>query len=133
MTTISAIFVAAAIAAARPDSAEVGDEIETSAGVVTAMSCARAAVRTGKLEPLASCGMSEVPSGLAVFDVAAGQIYRIAPVKVGTYELEAAFGGGSIDFAGIVVATATDGVPVVEVQEYTVSRRPKAGSFKGCL
>lgn len=120
------------ILAGAPAAADVGDEVEISSGVVTAMSCAVAARKSGKLEVLSSCPLSETASGLVVFDVAEKTFYRLARKKVCLYQLEAAYGGGSIDLSGIVV-DYQDGVPVVEVQEFAVVNRPKAGSFKGCI
>lgn len=120
------------VLAGSPAAADVGDEVEINSGVVTAMSCAVAARKTGKLELLSSCPLSEASSGLVVFDVAEKTFYRLARKKVCLYQLEAAFGGGSIDLSGVVV-DYQDGVPVVEVQEFAVANRPKAGSFKGCI
>ena len=74
----------------------------------------------------------DTAQGLVVFDVAEKTIYRLAPKKVHRYELESAFGGGSIDFSGTVVAV-NSGIPEVEVKDYSVNRRPKPGAFKGCL
>ena len=112
---------------------EVGEEVEFTSGAVTALPCAIAAQKSGKLELLNTCPMSQAVKGLVVFDVAEKTFYRLAPKKVSTWELEKAYGGGSIDVTGTVVKKDKDGVPVVEVTEYSVTPKPKAGGFKGCL
>ncbi len=113
--------------------ADTGEEVELSAGAVTALSCAQAAKKTGKLELLGACPLSEAKKGLVVYDVAEKEIYRLAPKKVATWELEQAWGGGSIDLTGTVTKKDKDGVPVVEVAEYSVTPKAKPGAFKGCL
>ncbi len=125
--------LALALVLSLPALAGDAEEVEISSGAVTALSCAKEAQRTGKLELLNTCRMSEVSSGLVVFDVAEKQFYRLAPKKVAVYELEKAYGGGSIDLTGTVVKKDKDGVSVLEVTEYSVTPKPKAGSFKGCL
>ena len=127
-------LLACALAAA-PAWAGEPEEVELSSGQVTALSCAKKAQATGKLELITSCPVSAVRSGLVVYDVAEKTFYKLAPKKVHTYELEKAFGGGSIDFQGVVVEAKDkkDGVPVVEVKEYSITPRPKPGAFKGCL
>lgn len=119
-----------------------GEEVEVVSGAVTALSCAIAAKESGNLEALNECPYSEATKEIVIFDVAEKQIYRVStkmsrPVRrnaVHRFELEKAFGGGSIDFTGVVVAVdpktevATD-----DVAEYSVMARPKAGAFKGCL
>lgn len=111
---------------------EVGEEVEITAGAVTALSCAIAARDSGQLELLTSCPLSEVAKGLVVFDVAEKQIYLLSKKAVFRYELEKAYGGGSIDFSG-KVAKVEKAIATVDVEEYSVSPKPKAGSFKGCL
>lgn len=112
--------------------AKVGDEIEVSSAPVTAISCAKIAEETGKVDGLNSCSMAEAIHGYAVVDVAEKVAYQFAPKNIHTYEIEKAFGGGSIDFEGVIVGEK-DGVQIVEVKEYTVNPKPKAGGFKGCL
>jgi hypothetical protein len=111
---------------------DVGEEVEVTSASVTALSCALEAKKTGKLDVLSSCPLSEVSHGIVVFDVAERAIYRLAEGKVFRYELEKAIGGGSIDFEGKVVR-AQDGLPVVEVAQYSITAKKKPGSFKGCL
>lgn len=114
--------------------ADVGDEVQVTAGVVTGLSCALQARTTGELRRLTSCPPAEAAKELVVFDVAEREIYRIAPKVVRRFELEAAFGGGSIDFSGKAVKVdAAQEIATVEVAEYSVARKPKAGAFKGCL
>jgi len=114
---------------------EKGEEVELESGQVTALSCAKRALDTGDLNALTGCPPSEAQHGLVVYDVAEKQIYKIAEKKVHAYELEKAFAGGSIDFTGVVVQAKDkkDGVPVVQVKEYSITPKPKPGSFKGCL
>lgn len=112
---------------------DVGEDVELTSGAVTALPCAIEAQKTGKLELLNTCPMSLATKGLVVFDVAEKTFYRLAPKKVATYELEKAYGGGSIDVTGTVTKKDKDGVLVVEVAEYSVTPKPKPGAFKGCL
>ncbi len=112
--------------------ADVGEEVEVSSGAITALSCAMEAQRTGKLDPISNCSMSDTVAGLAVYDLALKDIYLLSPSSVHLYELERAFGGGRIDFVGTVLKQS-DGIDVVSLSEYSISPRPKAGAFKGCL
>lgn len=111
---------------------DVGEEVEVTSASVTALSCALEAKKTGKLDVLSSCPLSEVSRGIVVFDVAERTIYRLAEGKVFQYELEKAVGGGSIDFEGKVIREQ-DGLPVVQVAQYSITAKKKPGSFKGCL
>jgi hypothetical protein len=50
------------------------------------------------------------------------------------YQLESAFGGGSIDFTGKAVKVdPKSDIATVEVTEFSITKKPKAGAFKGCL
>jgi hypothetical protein len=129
--------LAALLAAAVPAGAaraDPGDEVEVTAGVVTGLSCALAAREKGDLKLLNACPPAEAGRGMVVFDVAEQRIYRLSSKKVFLYQLESAFGGGSIDFTGkeVKVEPKTE-VAVVDVDEYSVSPKPKPGAFKGCL
>jgi hypothetical protein len=131
---------------------EPEEEVDVTAGAVTALSCAQQAFATGDLSLLGSaCPLSEVKSGLVIVDVAERQIYvpaepkrragkagkaaRSAPEakQIAQHQLESAFGGGSIDLAGVVVSVDKGGVATVAVSDFTVNKKKKAGSFKGCL
>jgi hypothetical protein len=114
--------------------AEVGEEVEVTAGVVTGLECALKARTKGDLKLLTSCPPAQAAQGLVVFDVAEKRIYRVSDKKVRRYQLESAFGGGSIDFTGkaVKIDAATE-VTTVEVAEFSIAKRPKAGAFKGCL
>jgi len=113
---------------------EPKEEVEVTAGAVTALSCAIEAFKTGDLSILGSgCPMAEVKSGLVIVDVAERQIYVPTAKKIARYQLESAFGGGSIDFDGVVKSVSKAGVATVEVGEFTVNKKKKAGGFKGCL
>jgi hypothetical protein len=107
--------------------------VDVTAGVVTGLGCALAAREKGDLRKLTSCPPLEARKDLVVFDVAERRIYRIAAKKVHRYQLESAFGGGSIDFSGKAVAVDANEVATVEVAEYSIAKKPKAGAFKGCL
>lgn len=112
---------------------EVGEEVELSSAPVTALSCARRAIETGKLDLLTSCPLDETKSGLVVFDVAEMTFYRLDK-KVRQSDLERAYGGGSVDVTGKVAKVgAKDKVAEVQVTELRVTPRPKPGAFKGCL
>lgn len=113
---------------------EPGEEVELSSAPVTALSCAQKAAETGNLDLITACPLEETAKGLVVFDVAEKQIYRLSKKTVRQSDLDRAFGGGSIDVTGVVkVIDKKDKIPVVEVSEYRVTPKPKAGSFKGCL
>jgi hypothetical protein len=112
----------------------LGEEVEVTSGVVTGLSCALAARAKGDLRLLTACPPAEAGKELVVFDVAERRIYRIADKKVHRYQLESAFGGGSIDFTGKAVKLdAAQDIATVEVGEFSVAKKPKAGAFKGCL
>lgn len=114
-------------------SAGAGEDVEVTAGQVTGLSCALAARKTGDLKLLGSCPPAESKE-LAVFDVAEKRVYRLSEKKVPRYQLESAFGGGSIDFSGksSKVDPKTE-VTTVEVKEFSITRRPKPGASKACL
>lgn len=131
MKILALLVVGAALPAL---AAAPGEEVELSSATVTALSCAQKAVETGKLDILTSCPLEETQKGLVVVDVAEMQIYRLAAKTVRLSDLERAFGGGSIDFTGVVKAVdKKDGIPVVEVSEFRITPKPKPGAFKGCL
>jgi hypothetical protein len=130
MRTVAAALALALAGAAR---AAPPEEVDVTAGVVTGLECALAAREKGDLRKLTSCPPLEARKDLVVFDVAERRIYRIAAKKVHRYQLESAFGGGSIDFSGKAVAVDANEVATVEVAEYSIAKKPKAGAFKGCL
>jgi len=128
------IVAALALAAAGPAvAAGPGEDVDVTAGVVTGLECALAAREKGDLRKLTSCPPLEAQKDLVVYDVAERRIYRIAAKKVFRYQLESAFGGGSIDFSGKAVKVDANEVATVEVAEYSIAKKPKAGAFKGCL
>jgi len=128
------IVAALALAVAGPaGAAGPGEDVDVTAGVVTGLECALAAREKGDLRKLTSCPPLEAKKDLVVYDVAEKRIYRIAAKKVFRYQLESAFGGGSIDFSGKAVKVDANEVATVEVAEYSVAKKPKAGAFKGCL
>ncbi len=139
MTTtrnLAAAIAAAAIAVGPGASAraEVGEEVEVTSGVVTGERCALQAREKGELRLLTSCPPAEAQKGLVVFDVAERRIYRIAEKKVFRWQLESAFGGGSIDFTGKTVKVdPKSAIATVEISDYSITRKPKPGAFKGCL
>jgi hypothetical protein len=128
------IVAALALAVAGPAvAAGPGEDVDVTAGVVTGLECALAAREKGDLRKLTSCPPLEAKKDLVVYDVADKRIYRIAAKKVFRYQLESAFGGGSIDFSGKAVKVDANQVATVEVAEYSIAKKPKAGAFKGCL
>lgn len=130
----AALLAALAVAAPAAVRADPGDEVEVTSGVVTGLSCALAAREKGDLTLLNACPPVEAGKGMVVFDVAEQRIYRLSAKKVLLYQLESAFGGGSIDFTGteVKVDPKTE-VALVDVDDFSVSPKPKAGAFKGCL
>lgn len=135
LTSLAAAAAVALLAPAAPArAADLGEEVQVTAGVVTGLSCALQAREKGELKVLTACPPAEAAKELVVFDVAERAIYRIAPKLVRRSQLEAAFGGGSIDFTGKAVKVdAKADIATVEVGEFSVARKPKAGAFKGCL
>ena len=133
---LAAAFLATLALAAAPGAARAdpGDEVDVTSGVVTGLSCALAAREDGNLALLNACPPAEAGKGLVVFDVAEQRIYRLSSKKVFLYQLESAFGGGTIDFTDteVKVEPKTE-IAVVDVEDYSVSAKPKAGAFKGCL
>lgn len=129
--TVAALALAWA-GLARP--AGPGEEVEVTAGVVTGLSCALEARAKGKLEGLTACPPAEGAKEMVVFDVAERRIYRVAGKKLFRFQLESAFGGGSIDFTGKTVKVEPKtAIATVDVSEFSITRKPKPGSFKGCL
>ncbi len=113
--------------------AAAAEDVDVTAGVVTGLDCALQARERGDLKVLTSCPPAEARKDLVVYDVAEKRIYRIAEKKVYRYQLESAFGGGSIDFSGQAVTVDAKDVATVEVAEFSITKKPKAGAFKGCL
>ncbi len=128
------VAVALVLARAPAGRAAPAEEVEVTAGVVTGVECALAARAKGDLKLLTSCAPAETWKGLVVFDVAEKRIYRLEPKKVARWQLERAFGGGSIDFTGttVKVEPKTE-IATVAVTEFSITPRPKPGAFKGCL
>ncbi len=111
-----------------------GDEVDVTAGAVTALACAQGARDHAQLGALTSCSYAEAKAGIVVYDVAERVIYRLTGKRVAQWQLEGAFGGGSVDVIGKVAGVdRKTGVVTVDVEELTVTPKPKAGSFKGCL
>jgi hypothetical protein len=111
---------------------EVGEEVDLSSAVITAKSCAEKAKQTGSFELLSSCPPAEAAqSGYVIYDVTENTFYAVAPKNVYYFELDEGF-GGNIDTKGKILGKEGD-LPVLEVQEYKISPKPKAGFFKGCL
>jgi len=132
MKSALAVLVLALAGSAR--AAAPAEEVEVTAGVVTGLRCALDARAKGELRKLSSCPPAEGKKELVVFDVAERRIYRISPKTVARHQLESAFGGGSIDFAGKTVKLdAATGIATVDVAEFSITKKPKAGAFKGCL
>ena len=111
---------------------KVGEDVDLSSAVITAKSCAEKAKETGSFELLSSCPPAEAAkTGYVIYDVTENTFYAIAPKNVYYFELDEGF-GGSIDASGKVVGKEGD-IPVLEIKEYKISPKPKAGFFKGCL
>lgn len=133
MSTTLTLLVAALVAAANP-LPSAGEEMDVTAAAVTALSCATRARDQGNLGALTGCAYAEAQREIVVYDVAEKLVYRLQGKLVQRWQLEGAFGGGSVDFVGRVRGVdKKTGVVTVEVAEWTVTPKPKAGSFKGCL
>ncbi len=133
MKKIAVLLLVAAAASARAAEASK-EEVDVTAGVVTGLKCALEAREKKELRLLSSCPPAEGQKELVVFDVAERQIYRLAGKKVFRWQLESAFGGGSIDFTGTAVKVdPKTEIATVEVSDFSITRKPKPGAFKGCL
>lgn len=138
MKTLGALTLALALAvpaAASAADVDVGEEIDVTAGAVTGLSCALEARKTGDLTKVATCPLKEALKGIVVYDIANDMIVQFAKGSIPSYKLESAYGGGSIDFEEAMVKKVdkkTD-VVIVAAEEYSVTKKPKAGGFKGCL
>ena len=131
MRTLAIAALAALAFASRP--ARAAEDVDVTAGVVTGLDCALAAREKGDLRRLTSCPPAQAAKEIVVFDVAEKRIYRIGGKKVFKYQLESAYGGGSIDFAGKVTSVDAKEIATVEVAEVSITKKPKPGAFKGCL
>ena len=130
----SVVVLLTAVLAFPALAAPTGEDVEVTSGVVTGLKCALEARATGGLKALTSCPPAEAAKEIVVFDVAEKRIYRIGDRKVFRYQLESAFGGGSIDFEGKTVKVdEKNDIATVEVAQFSVTKKPKPGAFKGCL
>jgi len=130
----SVVVLLTAVLAFPALAAPTGEDVEVTSGVVTGLKCALEARATGGLKALTSCPPAEAAREMVVFDVAEKRIYRIGEKKVFRYQLESAFGGGSIDFEGKTVKVdEKNDIATVEVAQFSVTKKPKPGAFKGCL
>ncbi|MGC9188180.1 MAG: hypothetical protein ACP5F0_02680 [Sulfurihydrogenibium sp.] len=110
----------------------VGEDVDLSSAVITAKSCAEKAKESGSFELLASCPPAEAAkTGYVIYDVTDNTFYAVAPKNIYYFELDEGF-GGSIDASGKVVGKEGD-IPVIEIKQYKITPKPKAGFFKGCL
>jgi hypothetical protein len=128
------LAIAVAVSLAVPPAlGRAAEDVDVTAGVVTGVECAMAAREKGDLRRLTACPPAQAAKGIVVFDVAEKRIYRIAGKKVRRHQLESAYGGGSIDFAGKVTSVDEKEIATVEVAEFSITKKPKPGAFKGCL
>lgn len=128
------IAVLLALALAGTAGASHGEEVEVTSGVVTGLRCALDAREKGDLRSLSSCPPAESKKGIVVFDVAEKRVYLLSRKKVPRFQLERAFGGGSIDFTGTeVTVDPKTRVATVDVSQFSITPKPKPGAFKGCL
>lgn len=133
-TTPPCAVLVLVLATALPAPAAAGEEVEVTAGVVTGLRCALEAREKGNLRVLSACPPAESIAGIVVYDVAERRVYALTPRKVRRSALESAYGGGSIDFTGTEVKVdPKTQVVTVDVTEFSLTRKPKPGAFKGCL
>jgi len=108
------------------------EEVELYSAVITAKSCAEKALKTGNYDILTNCPPVEAAkTGYVIFDPVEGEYYYVKLGEIYQYELDEGF-NGNIDISGVIVGEK-DGVPVIEPEDYSISPKPKAGFFKGCL
>ncbi|MDQ7055863.1 MAG: hypothetical protein Q9M89_05080 [Persephonella sp.] len=122
---------------------EEDNEVEFTSAVITALSCAKEAEESGEFDVLASCpphkafeGVKDIydnPPQIVVFDVTEEEYFYVQPSKDSIYYSDLLEGfGGSIDGTGMVIGEK-DGIPVVKLEEFEITPKPKPGFFKGCL
>jgi len=122
---------------------EEDNEVEFTSAVITAVTCAKEAEETGEFDVLASCpphkafdGVKDIydnPPNIVVFDVTEGEYYYVKPTKDSVFWSDLLEGfGGSIDGLGMIIGEK-DGIPVVKLEEFEITPKPKPGFFKGCL
>ncbi len=125
-----AIFAVSLPAAA----VELDEEVDITSGSVTGLSCALQAQKTGNLSLLSACPLQEALKEIVVYDVTEELIFRFTKGPVPRYKLEMAYGGGSIDATGQVKKIdKKTGIVTLAVEDYSITEKPKAGGFKGCL
>jgi len=122
---------------------EEENEVEFTSATITALACAKEAEETGDIEGLISCpphkaweGVEDIYTGepkIVVFDVTEEAYYYVQASKDSVYYYELLEGyDGSMDASGVVVGEK-DGIPVIKLDEYEITPKPKPGFFKGCL
>lgn len=112
----------------------VGEELDITSAPVTGLRCALKVQETGDLSLLTTCPLSEAQYGIVAYSVMEEVIIHLDEKSVARYELESAYGGGSIDAFGEVTAVDPEtGILTLTVEEHLVTKKPKAGGFKGCL
>ncbi len=113
---------------------ELDEEVDITSGSVTGLSCALKAQKTGNLSVLSACPLQEALKEIVVYDVTEELIFRFTKGPVPRYKLEMAYGGGSIDATGEVKKIdKKTGIVTIAVEDYSITEKPKAGGFKGCL
>lgn len=113
---------------------DLGEEVDITSGSVTGLSCALKAQKTGNLSVLSACPLQEALKEIVVYDVTEELIFRFTKGPVPRYKLEMAYGGGSIDASGEVKKIdKKTGIVTLAIEDYSITEKPKAGGFKGCL
>jgi len=116
------------------EAVELDEEVDITSGSVTGLSCALKAKKTGNLSILSACPLQEALKEIVVYDVTEELIFRFTKGPVPRYKLEMAYGGGSIDATGEVKKIdKKTGIVTLAVEDYSITEKPKAGGFKGCL
>ena len=119
------------------------NEVEFTSATITALACAKEAEETGDVDSLISCpphkaweGVKDIYTGepkIVVFDVTEEAYYYVQASKDSVYYYELLEGyDGSMDASGVIVGKK-DGIPVLKLDEYEITPKPKPGFFKGCL
>ncbi|MCB9737891.1 MAG: hypothetical protein H6747_01410 [Deltaproteobacteria bacterium] len=112
--------------------ADEEEEVELYSAQLTAYPCAVRAAKEGTAVIGPECSpMEAVTHGFALLDPQEKKVFLVKEGSVYRFELEHGF-GGRVDISGNVVGTR-GGVPVIAPESYTITPKPKAGAFKGCL
>ena len=129
-TTIDAATIAAVEKLEPWDGDE--DEAELYGAVITATACAELMTTDDTGDAISRCSPADAArTGFVLYDPSEQAVFYLKHGGLYQFELERGF-GGSIDVSGTIIGKKS-GIPVIDPEEYTITPKPAAGAFKGCL